>query len=203
MKNLKRYVYINTIVKLLTVAVMLLALCFVDIPLRICVPKILVIYLLLCPFILVFSLRNVKRTMKYCDVSNIDIYRDFVTAEKCGRFIVGDLFLYRLSGLTLHLYPIKDIVWIYIIEESNISYEPDGQFYRKHVRKHKYISIWLRTRKEIRVDSKRIRYKNFFCISKVVTRKSGLVIIRILKMIFSPADNSLGFPNQIEKAKNV
>lgn len=166
-------------------------------------PKILVIYLLLCPFILVFSLRNVKRAMKYCDVSDIDIYRDFVTAEKCGRLIVGDLFLYRLSGLTLHLYPIKDIVWIYMIEESNISYEPDGQFYRKHVKKHKYISIWLRTRIEIRVELKKNTIQKFLLYIQSRTRKSGLVIIRILKMIFFPADNSLGFPNQIKKAENV
>lgn len=142
MKNIKAYTYWNVGIHLVPVTAVVIALSiyFEE-------WKWILIYALI---LLLFSGIPMKDFKKYSKrTKDTDIRKDFVYARKCGKVTVGDQYLYIMGLFTLHIIPASDIAWIYGINQTVIEYTQSGE---KHKRKHLYVAIHLKNKKQYKLS---------------------------------------------------
>lgn len=137
MKNLKAYIYMYVSMQLLLPAFLIAALSwYID------------NYYLFGGYVIILIVFSGYPCIPFKELCkkrrDTDIMRDFVYARKCGKVTVGKQYLYIMRGLQMHIIPAEDVAWVYGIDQTIAEYTGRGE---KHIRKHLYASIHLKSGK--------------------------------------------------------
>ena len=95
------------------------------------------------------ALSDVRKEIKIKEISDADIYRDFVTSLKRGKLCIGDKYIYKLQGFKMRLFDVDDIKRIYITDLTTVDYVADGGRYRKRTRQSSYLTIKMNSGNEV------------------------------------------------------
>ena len=168
MTKLKRYVYGRLFWRLLIPALVYAAICEAASPVRKSARSFLgpvvLVYALICLFVLVRGMEDVRAVCKKENTTYADICRDFILAESCGPFAVGKTYLFLWKGGKMYVIPIHEIKRTYRQRATYTTQYVTRGGYVTHEQKREKVAVIVETKhgRPIQIPSTTKKSDQFF-----------------------------------------
>ena len=168
MTKLKRYVYVRIIWRLLIPALVYAAVCEAASPIRdkarSVAGSVILVYALICLFVIVRAMEDVRAVCRQKQTTYADICRDFILAEFCGPFAVGKTYLFIWKGGKMSVIPMNEIKRTYRQRATYTTKYVTKGGYVTHEQKREKVSVIVEMEKErpIQIPSTTKKSDQFF-----------------------------------------